>query len=63
VNKARKMLSEALELVDEAIFILRSYARENPDKAEKLEDILYALEEASEALDELVSAEEKEKSR
>jgi len=57
------MLSEALELVDEAIFILRSYARENPDKAEKLEDILYALEEASEALDELVSAEEKEKSR
>ena len=63
MNKARKMLSEALELVDEAIFILRSYARENPDKAEKLEDILYALEEASEALDELVSAEEKEKSR
>lgn len=56
-------MTEALELVDEAIFILRSYARENPDKAERLEDILYALEEVGEALDELVSAEEREKRR
>lgn len=58
MSRARRSLSEALELVDEAIFILRSYARENPDKAEKLEDILYALEEVSEALDELASSEE-----
>ena len=60
VSRARRQLTEALELVDEAIHILRSYVRENPDKAEKLEDILYTLEEAGEALDELVSAEERE---
>lgn len=63
MSRVRKTLTEALELVDEAIFILRSYARENPDKAERLEDILYALEEVGEALDELVSAEEREKRR
>jgi acyl-CoA reductase-like NAD-dependent aldehyde dehydrogenase len=50
---------KALELVDEAIDVLREYARERPEKAEALEDILYALEEASEELDRLVSAEER----
>lgn len=52
-------LERALDLVEEAISILRKYARENPEEAEKLEDILYALEEASDALDALVRAEGK----
>ena len=59
VSRARSPLVKALELVDEAIDILREYARERPEKAEALEDILYALEEASEELDRLVSAEER----
>gem|GEM_PF-2492625 len=58
MNRARNPLARALELVDEAIDVLREYVRGKPEKAEELEDILYALEEVSEELDRLASAEE-----
>ncbi len=50
------LLSSALDHVDEAIHLLREYARAAPEDAEALEDILYALEEAADALERLVRA-------
>lgn len=55
-RKHAKLLAEALDRIDEAIHLLRDYAREAPEDAEALEDILYSLEEAGEALERLIRA-------
>jgi hypothetical protein len=49
----RKKLARALDLIDEAIDILRECAREDRVLADMLEDILYSLEEAGEQLSSL----------
>jgi len=49
-----RALSEALDRIDEAIYILREYSRERPEEAEALEDVIYHLEEAGEALERLI---------
>jgi len=50
VEEQRKKLSRALDLIDEAIDLLRDAARADRALAELLEDVLYSLEEAGEAL-------------
>jgi len=47
-------LSEALDLVSDAIYLLERYAKDNPGEAEELEEVISALEDAEEALDRLV---------
>lgn len=46
----REKLFKALDLIDEAIDLLRDAARADRALAELLEDVLYSLEEAGEAL-------------
>jgi len=54
VGEYRKKLARALDLIDEAIDILRECAREDRVLADMLEDILYSLEEAGEQLSSLI---------
>ena len=49
-SEHREKLSRALDLIDEAIDLLREAARSDRALAELLEDVLYNLEEAGEAL-------------
>lgn len=51
---AENLLSEALDLVSDAIYLLERYAKDNPGEAEELEEVISALEDAEEALDRLV---------
>lgn len=48
--KDKKLLSDALDHIDDAIQLLREYASKCSG-AEFLEDVLYLLEEAGEALE------------
>jgi hypothetical protein len=54
VKEYRQKLARALDLIDEAIDILRECAREDKVLADMLEDVLYNLEEAGEQLSSLV---------
>jgi len=54
VKEYRKKLAKALDLIDEAIDILRECAREDKVLADVLEDVLYSLEEAGEQLSSLI---------
>uniref|UniRef100_A0A7C3SML2 Uncharacterized protein n=1 Tax=Thermofilum pendens TaxID=2269 RepID=A0A7C3SML2_THEPE len=54
MGEYRKKLARALDLIDEAIDILRECAREDRVLADMLEDILYSLEEAGEQLSSLI---------
>jgi hypothetical protein len=54
VKEYRQKLARALDLIDEAIDILRECAREDRVLADMLEDVLYNLEEAGEQLSSLV---------
>jgi len=54
VKEYRQKLSRALDLIDEAIDILRECAREDRVLADVLEDVLYSLEEAGEQLSSLI---------
>jgi len=54
VKEYRQKLSKALDLIDEAIDILRECAREDRVLADVLEDVLYSLEEAGEQLSSLI---------
>lgn len=51
---AETSLSEALDLVSDAVYLLERYAKDNPGEAEELEEVISALEDAEEALDRLV---------
>ncbi|MCS7104704.1 MAG: hypothetical protein NZ954_03980 [Thermofilaceae archaeon] len=53
MKEKKKLLREALDHIDEAIHLLRLYAEESPEVDETLEDLVYALEEVSEALEKL----------
>lgn len=54
MKEYRQKLARALDLIDEAIDILRECAREDRVLADMLEDVLYNLEEAGEQLSSLV---------
>ena len=54
MKEYRQKLSRALDLIDEAIDILRECAREDRVLADLLEDVLYSLEEAGERLSSLI---------
>ncbi|MCC6039324.1 MAG: hypothetical protein LM563_01125 [Thermofilum sp.] len=54
MKEYRQKLARALDLIDEAIDILRECAREDKVLADMLEDVLYNLEEAGEQLSSLV---------
>uniref|UniRef100_A0A7J3X665 Uncharacterized protein n=1 Tax=Thermofilum pendens TaxID=2269 RepID=A0A7J3X665_THEPE len=54
MKEYRKKLAKALDLIDEAIDILRECAREDKVLADVLEDVLYSLEEAGEQLSSLI---------
>ena len=54
MKEYRQKLARALDLIDEAIDILRECAREDRVLADMLEDGLYNLEEAGEQLSSLV---------
>uniref|UniRef100_A0A7C4BA32 Uncharacterized protein n=1 Tax=Thermofilum pendens TaxID=2269 RepID=A0A7C4BA32_THEPE len=54
MKEYRQKLSRALDLIDEAIDILRECAREDRVLADVLEDVLYSLEEAGEQLSSLI---------
>ena len=54
MKEYRQKLSKALDLIDEAIDILRECAREDRVLADVLEDVLYSLEEAGEQLSSLI---------
>ena len=47
-------MSEALDLVSDAIYLLERYEQDNPGEAEELEEVISALEDAEESLDRLV---------
>lgn len=55
-----KLLSDALDRIDEAIQLLREYARRKGGEAESLEDVLYLLEEAGDALERMIRERERE---
>ena len=50
----KSLLEEALDHVDNAIYLLRRLAREKPDKVEELEDVIMILEEAGELIEKLL---------
>ncbi|MEM4917997.1 MAG: hypothetical protein QW518_01545 [Thermofilaceae archaeon] len=58
-GRGERLLSDALDRIDEAIHLLREYAREKKEEAEALEDILYFLEEAGEALERIIRSRER----
>jgi hypothetical protein len=47
-------LSDALDLVSDALYLVECYMRDAPERAEELKEVVYALEDAEEALDKLV---------
>jgi flagellar hook-basal body complex protein FliE len=51
---AESHLSEALDLVSDAIYLVECYMRDASERAEELKEVVYALEDAEEALDKLV---------
>jgi DNA repair ATPase RecN len=46
-------LNEAIEHVDDAIYLLERYIRDVPEKAEELKEPIYALEDVEETLEKL----------
>ena len=50
----KDLLEEALDHVDNAVYLLRRLAREKPDRAEELEDAIMILEEAGELIEKLL---------
>jgi len=56
VSEEREKLEAALDYVDSAIDILRELASSSREWADALEDALYHLEEAGEALNRLLSS-------
>jgi Tfp pilus assembly protein PilX len=51
---AESRLSDALDLVSDALYLVECYMRDAPERAEELKEVVYALEDAEEALDKLV---------
>ena len=47
-------MSEALDLVSDVLYLVECYMRDAPERAEELKEVVYALEDAEEALDKLV---------
>lgn len=57
MESIEKKLRQALDSIDEAISLLREVAREEGRLAEALEEALYYLEEAGEALNTVLERE------
>jgi septal ring factor EnvC (AmiA/AmiB activator) len=51
---AEARLNEAIDHIDAAIYLLERYVRDVPEKAEKLKEQIYALEDVEETLEKLV---------
>lgn len=52
-SNSEKILEEAVDHIDSAIHLLRTFAKLQPSKLEEVEDIIALLEDAGEALDNL----------
>ncbi len=55
-SNSRKILEEAVDHIDSAIHLLRTFAKLQPRKLEEVEDVIALLEDAGEALDNLSRA-------
>lgn len=58
-DRGVKLLSDALDHIDEAIHLLREYAKRRSTESESLEDVVFLLEEAGEALDRIIRERER----
>lgn len=52
-KNCRKVLEDALDHIDSAIHLLRTFAKLQPCKLEEIEDLIVLLEDAGDALEKL----------